>query len=106
MKFMESTNAKHSKQVMYKPSTTREGETLQLFSSCMSHAMLTSLVTYYSSYFSLLKNMFIFCAMAGGKHASEGKSEPSRKGTATDLELKIRMIRKYGGGQSSSTIVH
>jgi hypothetical protein len=42
--------------------------------------------------------------MAGGKHAREGNSEPSCKRTAIDLELKLRMIRKYEGGQSLSAI--
>jgi hypothetical protein len=32
--------------------------------------------------------------MAGGKRTPEGKSEPSCKRTATDLEMKI-MIHKY-----------
>jgi hypothetical protein len=39
--------------------------------------------------------MFIFCAMAGGKHAPEGKSE-----------MKIRIICKYEGRQSLSAIAH
>jgi hypothetical protein len=38
--------------------------------------------------------------MAGGKRAREGNSEPSRKRTAIDLELKLRIIRKYECGQS------
>jgi hypothetical protein len=33
--------------------------------------------------------------MAGGKRAPEGRSEPSRKRTAIDLRMKIRMIREY-----------
>jgi hypothetical protein len=34
--------------------------------------------------FAGLKNIFIFCTMAGGKRASEGKSKPSHKHTAID----------------------
>jgi hypothetical protein len=40
--------------------------------------------------------------MAGDKRSSEEKCEPSRKYTATDLEMKIRMIRKYECEQSLS----
>jgi hypothetical protein len=42
--------------------------------------------------------------MVGGKCAPEGKSKPSHKCTAIDLELKITMICKYGSGQSLSVI--
>jgi hypothetical protein len=42
--------------------------------------------------------------MAGGKQAPEGKSEPFHKRTAIDLEIKIRMIHKYEGGQSLSAL--
>jgi hypothetical protein len=35
--------------------------------------------------------------MAGGMQAPEGKSEPSNKRIAIDLEMKIRMVRKYEG---------
>jgi hypothetical protein len=41
----------------------------------------------------MLKNIFIFCAMAGGKCAHERKNEPPSKHTAMDLEMKIRMIK-------------
>jgi hypothetical protein len=39
--------------------------------------------------FCLLINFFIFCAMAGGKHAPEGKSEPPRKHNAIYFERKL-----------------
>jgi hypothetical protein len=42
--------------------------------------------------------------MAGGKRAPKGKTEPSHKRTAIDLEMKIRIIRKYEGGQRLSAI--
>jgi hypothetical protein len=38
--------------------------------------------------------------MAGGKRVPEGKGEPSYKCTASHLEMKIRTICKYEGGQS------
>jgi hypothetical protein len=38
--------------------------------------------------------------MPGGKRVPKGKSEPSCKHTGIDLEMKIRMIHKYEGGQS------
>jgi hypothetical protein len=46
----------------------------------------------------------MFCAMVGGKRAPKEKTEPSRKRTAIDLEMKIRIIHKYEGGQSLSAI--
>lgn len=58
-------------------------------------AMWISLVVYFIAYFILSKNIFIFCAMTGGKHAPEGKSKPSPKLTAIELEMKLRMICKY-----------
>jgi hypothetical protein len=42
--------------------------------------------------------------MAGGKRAPEGRGKPSCKLTVIVLELKIKMIHKYEGGQSSSEI--
>jgi hypothetical protein len=42
--------------------------------------------------------------MAGGKHVSEEKSEPSKKCTAADLRMNIRMVRKYEHGQSLSSV--
>jgi hypothetical protein len=42
--------------------------------------------------------------MAGGKHAPDGKSEPSPKRTAIEFETKIRVIHKYECGQSVSAI--
>jgi hypothetical protein len=42
--------------------------------------------------------------MAGCKHTLKGKHESSRKCTAIDLEVKIGMICKYGGGQHISAI--
>jgi hypothetical protein len=42
--------------------------------------------------------------MAGGKRAPKEKTEPSRKRTTIDLEMKIRIKRKYEGGQSLSAI--
>jgi hypothetical protein len=51
----------------------------------------------------LLKNIFIFCAEAGGKCAPKGESKPYDKCTALDLELK--MIHKYEGRESSSSFV-
>jgi hypothetical protein len=53
---------------------------------------------YCSAYSHLLKNIFVFWAMARGEHASEGKREPSHKCTAIDSEMKIRVIHKYKGG--------
>jgi hypothetical protein len=44
--------------------------------------------------------------MAGGKHTPEGKSKPSCKLAAIGLEMKIRMIHNYEGGQSLSVIGH
>jgi hypothetical protein len=44
--------------------------------------------------------------MACGKHAPEIKSEPSRKHTAIDLEIKIRMMCKYECGQGLSAVAH
>jgi hypothetical protein len=52
--------------------------------------------------FTFFAVILIFCIMAGGKRAREGNSEPSCKCTTIDLELKLRMIRKYKGGQSLS----
>jgi hypothetical protein len=48
--------------------------------------------------------ILIFCTVAGCKCAREGNRKPSHKCTAIDLELKLRMIRKYEGGQSLSAI--
>jgi transposase-like protein len=42
--------------------------------------------------------------MAGGKRAPKEKTKPSRKRTTIDLEMKIRIIRKYEGGQSLTAI--
>jgi hypothetical protein len=42
--------------------------------------------------------------MVSGKHKREGKSQPSQKHTAIDLEMKIRIICKYEGGQSLSAL--
>jgi hypothetical protein len=39
-----------------------------------------------------------------GKCVPEGKSKPSRKCTATDLQIKIRMLCNYKGQQSLSLI--
>jgi hypothetical protein len=55
-----------------------------------------------SAYFSLLKNIFIFCSMAGGKRAPEGKSHPCHTCTVIDLEMKIRILHKCEGVQSLS----
>jgi hypothetical protein len=52
----------------------------------------------------LVKNIFIFCAQAGGKHAPGGKCLPYPKSTAIDLEINIRMIHEYEGGRSLSAI--
>jgi hypothetical protein len=52
----------------------------------------------------LINNILIFCAMAGDKCARVGRSKPSYKHTAIDLEMKIRMIHKYEGGQCLSAI--
>jgi hypothetical protein len=46
-----------------------------------------------------LVNVFIFNAITGGKCAPEGKSEPSCKCNAIDLEMKIRMVHRYECGQ-------
>jgi hypothetical protein len=70
----------------------------------MSDAVRTSLVIYFSAYFHLLQNIFIFYALAGGKCAPEEKSEQSNNHTAINLETKIRMICKYEGVQRLSTI--
>jgi hypothetical protein len=43
--------------------------------------------------------------MSGGKCAHKEKSEPPRKCTAIDLEMKIRMIRKYEGGKCLSAVL-
>jgi transposase-like protein len=42
--------------------------------------------------------------MAGGTRAPKRKSEPSRRRTAIDLEMKTKIIRKYEGGQSLSAV--
>jgi hypothetical protein len=42
--------------------------------------------------------------MASGKHAPEGKSRSSHECIAIDLEMKMRMIHKYEGGQRLSAI--
>jgi hypothetical protein len=49
------------------------------------------------AYFRLLQNIFIFSTMAAGKRAPEGKSEPSHKCIAIDLDVKMRLIHKYEG---------
>jgi hypothetical protein len=59
---------------------------------------------YCSAYFHVFAVTLILCTMAGGKCAREGNSEPSHKRTTVDLELKLRMIRKYEGAQSLPAI--
>jgi sugar lactone lactonase YvrE len=55
---------------------------------------------YCSAYFCLLK---IFSILYSGLQL---KYKPSRKHTAIDLEIKLRMILKYEDGQNLSGIVH
>jgi hypothetical protein len=52
----------------------------------------------------LSKNIFLFCALVGCKCATEEKSKPSDKHTATNSEMKIRMIHNNEGGQNLSAI--
>lgn len=44
--------------------------------------------------------------MAGGKHATKGKKEPSHKHDSVGLEVELRKIQKYEGGHSLSSIAH
>jgi hypothetical protein len=44
--------------------------------------------------------------MVGGKCIPEGRKKPFYKHTALALEMKIRMILKYEGGQSLSATRH
>jgi hypothetical protein len=77
-----------------------KGETMHLpHLLCVLFFCEQLFMIYCSPYFRLLNNIFIFCAMAGGKRAPEGRGEPSCILTVIDLELKIKMIRKYEGGQ-------
>jgi hypothetical protein len=42
--------------------------------------------------------------MAGGKHSSDGKGEPSYKRHVIDVETKMKIIHKQEGGQTITSI--
>jgi hypothetical protein len=42
--------------------------------------------------------------MASSKRKPDGKGEPSYKCTAINLEMRIRMVHEYEGGQSLSAV--
>jgi hypothetical protein len=48
----------------------------------------------------------LWCLFSLGKRASDGKSRLSRKYTAVDLEMKMRMTCEYGDGESLSGVAH